>query len=197
LRTAKNNDKEARERHNQLVELTVRKDSLVAERLLFPNLNRLVEVRAQLCSQGFPVLPAASGVDDPLLQSFKGRVEECRRAVLVVTNMVVQPTWIEAAPLLDGFTTHHLQEMRARAIVYLEASRRAQDYTVERPTTPKDPGLKTLLEFHYKQAMEGKSIERLQEMVDRCSEQGAAFTAELDDLISGLQNLGQKYALQI
>ncbi|MGO7870580.1 hypothetical protein AB9F42_33645 [Rhizobium leguminosarum] len=197
LRTAKNNDKEARERHNQLVELTIRKDGLVAERLLFPTLNRLIEVRAQFPSQGFPVLPAVSGVDDPLLQSFKDRVDECRQAVLAVTNMVIQPTWTEAAPLLDGFTAHHLQEMKARAIVYLEASRRTQDYPVDQPTTPDDPGMKALIKFHYTQAMEGKSVETLQEMVDQCSEQGAAFTAELDGLISGLQNLGQKYGLKI
>ncbi|PDT15544.1 hypothetical protein CO670_17385 [Rhizobium sp. J15] len=194
LESAKNNDREARQRHNQLVELTIRKDSLVAERLLYPDLERLIGIRAQLSSRGFPVLPGVSEVDDPLLQSFKDDLDEYRHAILAVTNMTIQPPWLEAAPLLDGLTAHHLQEMKARAALYLETIKRTRDYPVS-PLAYFNPDREMIAKFQHARAMEGKNIEALQEMVGLCKVQGAAFTAELDGLISGLRSLGQKYGL--
>ncbi|TBB72041.1 hypothetical protein [Rhizobium ruizarguesonis] len=193
LMTAKQNDKEARERHNELVELSIRKDRLVVERLLFPYLS-ILDLQRGLIASGSLVLPPFENIDDPALQPFTAQAKEHTEPVFSVMNITIQPAWQDAAPLLDGLTSHHLRELAACAHKCIDLSNYIQDYPVP-PLIEADESLTLLRQNAHLQLMRGKSEKVLREMVYDYNLTVAFFTNELRDLIDGLEKLGKKYGL--
>ncbi|MGO8057574.1 hypothetical protein ACC716_05100 [Rhizobium johnstonii] len=193
LMTAKQNDKEARERHNELVELSIRKDRLVVERLLFPYLS-ILDLQRGLIASGSLMLPPFESVDDPNLQSFVAQSKQHIEPVYTALNITIQPAWLDAAPLLDGFTSHHLREMAECARKCIELARTIQGYPIP-PLTEVEETLKMLRQHKHLQSMAGRSGEVLREMVYDYNLTVAFFTDELSYLINGLEMLGKEYGL--
>ncbi|MGO7015897.1 hypothetical protein [Rhizobium leguminosarum] len=193
LTSAKQNEKEARERHNELVELTIRKDRLVVERLLVPSLTNL-HINRQ--TDRLLVLPQVEDVDHQALQPFAERAQRCIDSIRSITNITIQPAWNDAAHLMDGFTSFHLREMVSCAHTTVELCGRIQTYPVS-PLIDEDDDLMMLHTFRHQEAMKGKSMGALQEMVERYNFNAARIAYELNCLISGLEKLRKQYGLEV
>ncbi|QHW25843.1 hypothetical protein GYN07_16505 [Rhizobium leguminosarum bv. viciae 248] len=191
---SRQNEKEARERHNELVELTVRKDRLMVERLLFPYLNAL-EFQASEMAHSSLWLPAFEKVDDPALQPIAKQAEKMIAPMHAITNIIIQPPWRDASPLLDGITSFHVQRMHEFALMCIDLSRQIQNYIVPPREIDDDDDLDFISRRAHSKSMEGKSGHTLEFLANGYNHNVAALISELNSVIAGLEKLKSLYGL--
>ncbi|MGO4196566.1 hypothetical protein AB4Z13_14480 [Rhizobium sp. YAF28] len=191
LASARENERENRERHNQLVEMSVRKDRLIVERLIVPHLFELVRAKDKLRTCIIEI-PQINDVSDPALQDTKSRARTAVTFGSKAFELKSRQAWIEAAPLLDGLTTFHAEGMQRYSSMLVETAKAVESYIVN-PLV--DDGKLGIAPIAYSSQMTGKTVEVLQDWASAYNSALTHSLREIDDVICGLERLRSEYGL--